>query len=205
MRRPTRATRRLLLVPALLLCLMLAASVPAAAYSPPNDYQTGSVGDYDFRDYASGSHQGNVECHYHVFSSGQRRLEEFVLRAPRIWWPDQDSATTHEHGTVGWQYRIQESSAPDTVPFSTVYSSSVQKHTAHEDHPGYSDGDKAPFTTRTHTWSSGQSEYYRIKYTITWYFGHGVTGTVSHWYNVYDSSDTVNPVDGFCANKYTGL
>jgi hypothetical protein len=206
MRRPARTLRRALLAPALMLCLVLAASVPAAAYTPPNDYQTGQIGHYDFDDYAIGSHDGNVDCDYHVYSNGQRRLTKFVFRLPRIWWFDTNSSTTHEHGTVGWQYRVQKSTDPDSVPFSTVFTSSVQKHTAHEDHPGFSDGDRAPFTTRTLNWSSGQTESYRIKYTITWYQSDGtVKGTLSHWYQTYDSNDNANPVNGFCENKYTEL
>ena len=130
-----------------------------AAYAPPADLQTGQIGHYDFRDYAYGSHDGNVDCDYHSYSNGQHRIDEFTFRAPRIWWMDTDASTTHEHGTVGWQYRVQESTDPDTVPFATVKTSSTQKQTAHEDHPGYSDGDKAPFTTRHLSWSEGHTVY----------------------------------------------
>jgi hypothetical protein len=205
MRRSIGPLRRALLMPALILCVVLAVSAPAAAYSPPVDYQTGQIGHYDFRESGEGSHDANVDCDYHVYSNGQRRLTKFVLRAPRIWWPDNDSDTTHEHGTVGWQYRVQMSPDPSSVPFSTVYTSGVQKRTAHEDHPGYSDGDKAPFSTRTLDWSSAHTESYRIKYTIIWFYPSSANGTLSHWYNQYDSDDNANPVNGYCANKYFEL
>jgi len=203
MLRSARPLRRVLLVPAALLCLILATGAPAAAsgYTSPPEYQTGQIGHYDFRDYSVGSHDGNVSCDYHLYSSGLYRVEDFLLRAPRIWWYDNDADTTQEHGTVGWQYRVQESSDPDTVPFSTVYTSSVQKHTAHEDHPGYSDGDKAPFTNRTLQWSSGHNVDYRIKYTITWYKSDGTAqGTLSHWYDVYHLS-VGGDYMGYCINK----
>jgi hypothetical protein len=198
-----RPARRLFLAPVLMLCLVLAMSVPAAAYTPPSENITGEIGHYDFRDYPHGSHGGNVECDYHTYSNGQHRIDEFVLRVPRIWWYDKDSSTTHEHGTVGWQYRIQESTDPDTVPFSTVYTSSVQKHTAHEDHPGFSDGDRAPFTTRHLDWSNGHTVYYRIKYTVNWYASNGsVQGQISHWYFVYDTDTGPSPVTDYCVNKW---
>ena len=57
MRHPHRAPRRLLLVPALLLGLVMASSVPAAAanYTAPPDYQTGEIGHYNFNDFTIGS------------------------------------------------------------------------------------------------------------------------------------------------------
>ncbi len=181
---------------------MVAGSMPVAAYAPPADLQTGQIGHYDFREYAYGSHDGNVDCDYHSYSNGQHRIDEFTFRAPRIWWMDTDASTTHEHGTVGWQYRVQESTDPDTVPFATVKTSSTQKQTAHEDHPGYSDGDKAPFTTRHLSWSEGHTVYYRIKYTIYWYKTDGsVLGQLSHWYDLYDADFGASPAIGVCANK----
>ena len=72
MRRFAHPMRRSLLVPAALLCLVLAASAPAAAggYAPPNDYPTGQIGHYDFDDFALNGHESAVDCHYHHFSSG---------------------------------------------------------------------------------------------------------------------------------------
>ena len=205
MRHPHRAPRRLLLLPALLLGLVMAGSVPAAAAAPymvPADYQTGEIGHYDFNDYTIGDHESAVDCHYHHFSNGKYRLTRFVFRAPRIWWFDQDGDTTHEHGTVGWQVRIQQSSDPISVPFTTVYTSSVQKRTAHEDHPAFSEGDQATFTTRQRDWTSHQDVSYRVKYTITWYKSNGdAQGTLSHWYSYYDSNfgGQISPT---CANQY---
>ena len=139
-----------------------------------------------------------------VNSNGQRRLKQFVLHTPKVWWYDHDSGTTHEHGTVGWQYRIQMSSDLASVPFQTIFTSKIQKRTAYEDHPGYSDGDKAPFSARTLSWETGNPEWYRVKYTIIWYRSDGtVKGTLSHWYGQYDSNDTAYPIFGYCDNKYT--
>ncbi len=198
-----RTVPRVMLVPALLLCLMLAGSTPAAAYTPPNDHTTGQTAHYDFRDGAYGPYQGNVDCEYHLFSNGQYRIDRFVLRAPWIWWSDTDSDTTHEHGTVGWRYRLQETSDPDDVPFATVYRSGIQKRTAYEDHPLNSDGDKAPFSTRTLRWSNGHTVYYRIKYTIYYYAANGsLKGTLDHWYNLYDTEAGPNPAIGYCNNKW---
>ena len=204
MPRLSRPAWRLLALPAMLLCLMLAASAPVAAYTPPGDHSTGQIGHYDFRDGPYGSHDGNVDCEYHTYSNGQQRIDGFTFRAPRIWWYDQNGDTTHEHGTVGWRYRVQETTDPDDVDFATVYTSSIQKKTAHEDHPGFSDGDRAPFTTRHLDWSNGHTVYYRIKYTITWYASNGsVKGTLDHWYNLYDSEAGPSPGIGYCVNKWT--
>jgi len=88
----------------------------------------------------------------------------------------------------------------------TVYSSSVQKRTAHEDHPGYSDGDKAPFVTRSKSWSSSKTVYFRVKVTIYWYRSNGsVRGSVDHWYNLYDASFGGSPAIGYCRNKIATL
>jgi hypothetical protein len=195
-----------LLIPVLLLCLMLVGTVPASAYSPPPDHTSGQIGHYDFRDYAYGSHTGNIDCNYRTLSSGQRRIKEFVLRAPRIWWPDTNSENTNQHGTVGWRYRLQQTTDPDDDPWTTVFKSSVQKRTAHEDHPGFSDGDKAPFDTRTLTWSSSKTVYYRVKATVYWYRSNGsVKGQVDHWYSTYDASYGPNPALGYCNNKWAPL
>ncbi len=204
--RPSRRVRRGLLIPVLLLCLMLVGSVPASAYSPPPDQTSGQIGHYDFRDYAYGSHTGNIDCNYRKLSSGQRRIKEFVMRAPRIWWPDTNSDNNNQHGTVGWRYRLQQTTDPDDDPWTTVFKSSVQKRTAHEDHPAFSDGDKAPFNTRTLTWSSSKTVYYRIKATVYWYRSNGsVKGQVDHWYYLYDASYGPNPALGYCRNKVAPL
>lgn len=207
MRRSFRPPRRLLALPALAMAMALAGSVPAAAYTPPGDKSTGQIGHYDFKDYPYGSHDGNVHCDYRTYSNGQKRIREFTLHPPRIWWMDTTTSTTHEHGTVGWRYRIQVTTDPDEVPFSTVYSSRIQKRTAYEDHPGYSDGDRAPFTTRRLDWSNGHTVYYRVKYTVYWYRPNGtVKGQLDHWYNLYHTDAGLpSPAIGYCVNKWMSL
>lgn len=198
--------RRVLLAPALLSCLVLASSVPAAAmvppvYTPPPDATTGQIGHYDVRDYAYGSHDGSVDCVYH-FTSGEMRIKQFVVRKPRIWWPDTSSSSSRQHGTVGWKVRIQQSAHPATDPWVTVYTSSVQKHTAYEDHPGYDDHDRARFSTRTIGWTSGQDVSFRIKTTVYWYRSDGsIKGQLDHWYQTYDPTAGPTPVSGFCVNR----
>lgn len=195
-----------MLAPVLLFCLMLVGSAPAAAYSPPVDSYQGQHGHYDFRDYAYGSHSGNIDCNYRTLSNGQRRIKEFVLRKPRIWWPGSNSDTDQEHGTVGWRYRLQQTTDPDDDPWTTVFTSSIQKRTAYEDVPAYDDADRAPFSTRTLTWSSGQKVYFRIKATVYWYKSNGdLKGKVDHWYNTYDASYGPSPAYGYCNNKWAPL
>ena len=83
-----------------------------------------------------------------------------------------------------------------------MYTSSVQKRTAHEDHPGFSDGDKAPFTNRTLDWSTSHNVFYRVKYTITWYKSNGTAkGTLSHWYDVYARRCDAAFM-GYCPSKF---
>lgn len=194
--------RRTLLMPAVLVCLILAGAAPATAYTPPGDKETGQHAHYDFVDYATTSHDGRIDCTYRSLSSGSLRLKSFRVRPPRAWWYDTNSDTTHEHGTVGWRFRIQQTTDPDDDPWTTIYSSSIQKRTAHEDHPGYSDGDKASFTTRSKSWSSSKTVYFRIKVTVYWYRSSGsVKGSVDHWYNLYDPSYGGGPAFGYCRNK----
>jgi hypothetical protein len=196
------SARRLLALPALLACLLVAGVGPAAAYDPPPDKETGQHGHYNFVDYQTTSHEGRVDCTYRTLSSGNRRLTSFRIRPPQAWWYDTNSNTTQEHGTVGWRYRVQQTTDPDDDPWTTVYSSTVQKKTAYEDHPTYSSGDKAPFTTRTKSFSSSDTVYVRIKVTIYWYASNGsVKGYVDHWYNLYDASYGGTPAFGYCRNK----
>ena len=183
-------------------CLVLAAAAPVAAYTPPDDHQKGQIGHYDFRDYHYDSHDGNVDCNYENAGNGKHRIKKFVLRTPRIWWPDTGPGT-HEHGTVGWRYRIQKTTDPDDVAWSTVYTSSIQKKTAYEDHPGYDDADKAVFTPRGLNWSNTHNVYYRIKYTIYYYRSNGtVKGQLDHWYTAYDTDFGPDPAVGYCNNVW---
>jgi hypothetical protein len=202
----SRGARRSFLVPVLFVCLLLAGGVPAAAYSQPPDQYHGSYAHYDFHDYAYGSHLGNVDCSYRTLSNGNGRLESFTVRPPRVWWPDTSSSSSHQHGTVGWRFRIQQTTDPDDDPWTTVYSSSIQKKTAYEDHPGYDDADMAPFTTRSKAWSSSQTVYFRIKATIYWYHSNGtVRGSVDHWYYTYDADFGDDPAVGYCRNKVPAI
>ena len=40
------------------------------------------------------------------------KLDRFVARPPKVWWPDYD--TNVQSGLVGWQVRIQTTTAPDS-------------------------------------------------------------------------------------------
>ncbi|MFN8518026.1 MAG: hypothetical protein U0667_01260 [Chloroflexota bacterium] len=196
------SARRLLALPVLLVSLVVAGVAPAAAYTPPNDQYHGQYAHYNFVDYDGSSHDGRIDCSYRKLPSGSRRLSSFTIRPPRAWWYDTTSDTTHEHGTVGWRFRIQQTTDPDDDPWTTVYSSTVQKKTAYEDHPGYSSGDMAPFTTRSRSFASSATVYLRIKVTIYWYTpGGSVKGYVDHWYNLYDASYGGSPAIGYCRNK----
>lgn len=206
MSRSIGLARRLLAVPAVLLCLAVAGVAPVAAYDPPFDNESGQHGHYDFVDYATTAHDGRIDCGYRKLSNGNRRLSSFRVRPPRAWWSDQSSDTNREHGTIGWRFRIQQTTDPDDDPWTTVYSSTVQKRTGYEDHPGYSDADKAPFVTRTKSWSSSGTVYLRVKVTIYWYRGNGtVKGSVDHWYNLYEASYGGSPAIGYCRNRISTL
>ena len=101
---------------------------------------------------------------------------------------------------------MQQTTDPDDDPWTTVFSSSIQKKTAYEDYPAYSDGDKAPFATRTLTWTSSKTVYFRIKVTVNCYRPNGtVKGHADHWYYTYDSSYGPNPALGYCNNKWAPL
>jgi hypothetical protein len=192
---------RVVLMPVVLLCLTLMTSVPAAAYVPPADQVLGQPGNHDFRDHAYGSHDGSVDCDYRQLSTGVRKIKRFVIRAPLAWWPDMDSGKPNEHGTVGWRFRLQTTSHPGGS-WSTVFTSAVQKRTAHEDQPAHDLADKAPFTARSLDWSVPGTADFRVKVTISWYRSNGsVMGTASHWYYLYDVNYATGPVGGFCRNR----
>jgi hypothetical protein len=197
MHRSTRPVRRALLVPVLLFSLMLVGSVPAAAYTPPFQQTTGQIGPYDFRDMET---HPAVDCDYRELSNGVRRIKHFKVRAPRVWWPDTNSDNDHQHGVVGWRFRIQKTTDPDDHPWSTVFTSSIQKRTAHEG--AYDVAFKAPFAARNLDWSSGQTVYYRVKSTVYWFKGNGtVKGSISYWYTFFDASYGLTPMIGYCLNR----
>jgi hypothetical protein len=206
MSRSHGAARRLLVAPVLLLSLMVVGTAPTAAYTPPFDNETGQHGHYDFVDYQAGSHDGRVDCAYRKLSNGNRRLKSLTIRPPRAWWPDTSSNSNKQHGTIGWRFRLQQTTDPDDDPWTTVYSSTVQKRTGYEDHPGYDNADKAPFATRSKSWSSSKTVYVRVKVTLYWYRSNGtVLGQVDHWYNLYDASYGGSPANGYCRNKIAAL
>ena len=115
MHRTTRTTRRVLLVPVLLLCLMLAGSVPAAAYTPPNETQTGS--DRTLRLPRRHGATRAVDCDYRNASpttctrSSTSRCRHHGSGG---WTPTR--SVDNQHGQVGWRIRVQENSDPDDQP-----------------------------------------------------------------------------------------
>ena len=207
MHRTTRSARRVLLVPVLLLCLMLAGSVPAAAYSTPLEQKTGQTGPYDFRD-SWQRPTGAVDCDYRKLANGDRRIKHFQVRTPRVWWLDTNSSVDDQHGMVGWRIRFQEKSDRDDhpTPWTTVYKSGIQKRTAYEG--AYDNAFKAQLrgpepglVVQPATWSTASSP--RCTGTSRDGDGQGprrATGTTST-----TRATGVPPSVGYCLNKISGL
>lgn len=195
MHRSWDLTKRLMAITALALSLALVGVGPVAAYTPPNEVETGQIAHYYVRDLTT---TPIVACNY-TSHSGQYRISSFVVKIPYVWWYNNTSSSSKEHGKVGWQVRIQSATDPDGT-WTTVYSSSTEKQTAYEDSPAYDSNDRAHFAKRTISWNSSQNVVYRVKLILSWYKSNGSTkGTLTHWYQEYDGFN--GPTPDYCANK----
>jgi hypothetical protein len=195
MHRPWGLAKRSMVVVALALSLALIGIGPVAAYTPPNEVQTGQIAHYYIRDLTT---TPIVTCNY-VLLTDHYRISSFVVKIPYVWWYNTNSGNTKEHGKVGWQVRIQSATDPDGT-WTTVYTSSTEKQTAYEDNPGYDSNDRAHFAKRTISWGTNQNVVYRVKLILSWYKSDGSTkGTLTHWYQEYDGYS--GPTANFCSNQ----
>lgn len=175
--------------------LLLGSAVPAAA-----DTTTGQVGHYRIDDL-----EGDeiVNCRYND-ASGTPKLDKFVAKPPKVWWPDTDSGNDNQSGTVGWRLVIQKTPNPDTGPWSTTYTSGWVKKTAKEDQPFQDAADAAPFTGRGIRWNrTGNNTVFRVIYVLRWYRPNGTTlGTAKHTVRYYNiTGDGNGDFIGGCSNK----
>ena len=187
--------RRSFLTLGAVLALTIAGAVPAAA-----DTTTGQVGHYFIDDNETNE---IVNCRYNEVA-GTPKLDKFVAKPPKVWWPDTDSGNDNQQGKVGWRILIQKTANPDTGPWSTTYTSSWVKKTAREDQPFQDAADAAPFTARGILWNrSGANTVFRVVYVLRWFKPNGTTmGTVKHrvvYYNL--TGDGSGTGVGGCANK----
>lgn len=191
----TTLMQRPLLMLGAVVALLGASVAPAFAGTT-----TGEVGTYDMRDVESAE---VVNCRYDADSNGAK-LEKFLAKAPRAWWPDTNSDNDHQHGTVGWQVRIQQSSNEDEGPWTAVYKSAWQKRTAYEDQPFMDPADSASFSTRHISWNkSGATKAFRVIYVLRWFNGNGTTkGTAKHQVLFYKlTGDANGELIGSCPNR----
>ena len=189
--------KRPLLLLGVVAALVLTAAAPVAAGGPP-EKQTGQFGHYDVRD---SSDAPVVNCRYATTS--KPKLDKFVAKVPRIWWPDTNSDNDRQHGKVGWQVRIQGASNPVDGPWLRVFTSSTVKAIAYEDQPFGDVSDAAPLTIRGFTWDRSGTGVYRVVYKLFWYNGDGsVKGSITHWIDNYKLTGSVSStLQGFCPNR----
>lgn len=147
------------------------------------DTETGQHGHYVFKDDAS---TFGVNCVYASQGNDTYKLTQLVVKAPSLWWPDTNSGSNREHGTVGWRVFVQVSLPGAYGPWSTTFKTSIQKKTAYEDHPAYDPADKAPLAKWTisfnaSAYDSRPNAYVRIEHKAFWYKPAGSTlGSVVH-------------------------
>ena len=192
--RPRHGFRPLLILGAVVALLVTAVS-PAAAVTPP-ETTTGQNGTTVFLDIQAGP---MVSCHY-ATGTPFAKLDRFVARPPKVWWPDYN--TNVQSGLVGWQVRIQTTTAPDSGPWTTAYKSSIVKKTASVDKVPYDETKKAPFATRGIPWNGGTGQkVYRVVYKVLWYRNGTVLGTRTHWIDNYRATGVASgTLQGYCTN-----
>jgi hypothetical protein len=186
MTRRTRPAYRLSALLALAGAALFATSGVALA-----DSQTGQVGHYLFKDDAT---KGGATCVYS--GSGTYTLTKIVVKAPALWWPNNNSSVNREHGKVGWQLSVLVSKPGAYGPWHTWYMTTTQVKTAYEDQPAYDAADKAPLATWTlninaKAYKRYPNAYAGIEHTAFWYASNSSTmGSVVHdqfyfkWQNV---------------------
>ena len=176
--------------------LLLAGGSVASAYTPPFEKYHGQHGHYLFT-------VPEATCRYK--GSGPFKLTSFVIPPPAVWWPDTVSGKHHQHGPVGWRAIVQQTSDPETGPWTLTTRSPVQKATAYEDQDAlYGAGTKAPFTKRTISWDHPGNLTYRVLIQAFWYHHDGTArGWVKHWAGNHRWKLPSGSGDGYlyCLNK----
>jgi len=168
------------------------------------DSETGQHGHYLFKDDAT---KYGATCIY--AGSGPYKLTQIVVKAPSLWWPDTVSGNNNEHGTVGWQLSLQISVPGAYGPWHTLFTTSPQQKTAHEDQPPYNPTDKAKLAQWTLNVNGGfkhkPNAYAAVEHEALWYNPDSSTmGTVTHdqfyykWQNVPGQSGST----GACPIHY---
>lgn len=149
------------------------------------DSAHGQTGNHLFID-GDATHTG-ATC---VYTGPQTKLTSLILKPPKVWWPNTNSANERQHGTVGWRAIVQKTQDSVNGPWTVAKKSSVQKKVAYEDQTvPYGDSTKAPFTKKTLSWSAPQSPliYVRVIVQALWYKADGsVLGWQKHpivWYH----------------------
>jgi hypothetical protein len=167
------------------------------------DTESGQIGHYNFKDNQS---KPNATCIYS--GSSHYSLNQIVVKAPSVWWPDTNSSNNREHGRVGWQISVQISLPGAYGPWKTLYMTEVDKKRAYEDQPPYDKADKAPLAQWTlnipaSNYNGKPNAYARVVPMLFWYAGDGSTmGSVTHdqtnykWQNTtgITSSTTACPI-----------
>jgi hypothetical protein len=130
----------------------IAAVQPASAYVVVS--QSGNISDYEIGDEQNG--QRGANCIYETQGVGE--LNKITVRAPKNVHGDFNNNTW-----VGWRFRIQRSQVGGGGPWSTYFTSSVQKDRANNAIPA--DG----FTRRAWVAPEGVNRHWRVQIVIYWY------------------------------------
>lgn len=120
---------------------------------------TGSAGHYSFHDTAGSP---GAKCIYGP-AAGTWYFDHVRVKAPVVYWPDQNSGNPDEHGTVGWRIKIQNWQngvwvTTDTGPQSFAI--------AHEN-------SAAPFGFKILYKEPPPGGKYRVQAIVSWYHGNG--------------------------------
>jgi hypothetical protein len=147
---------------------------------------SGVNGHYSFVDTSA---TPGARCDYEG-AAGHGFFKGMKVKPPTVFWPNQDSGNTNEHGTVGWKIKIQHWNG---VKWTTANISTETTAIAHEN-------TSAPFVAKTVHHGPPDSHRYRAQVVLTWYTpGMSVLGqakVILDWYNQTDPGITVTSCKG---------
>jgi hypothetical protein len=178
-----RTARASLVVAAALVAVALVAGEAVAFHTVSH---SGIRGHYSFVDTPT---MPGGRCTYEG-AAGHGFLDAIRVRAPKVFWPNLNSANPHEQGLVGWQVRIQHWNG---ATWTTTDVGTVTTAVAHEHRP-------APFLAKTVMHAPPNSLRYRALAVLTWFRPNssilGRAKVVLDWYNQTDPGKIVHTCKG---------
>jgi hypothetical protein len=172
--------------------LVLSAGGALAGVPAPPEQQTGSVGPFIIRDSFLST---AARCVYSDNSA--LKLQQIVVAAPKVRWPDTNSSNDVQKGTVGHRIIVQRSTDGGAT-WTKYKASALQKATAYENTP-------ATLSKRSVTVSSEGKVMLRVLSKIVWFNKNGTTrGTIQHWYewSRWTSSQLQGTIEPGTCNNY---